>query len=63
MTTAHSIMQAIAYVSLGIFSTVSMFGHLTLTGITGAALIKFLVRVLGFLCCVWLILELLKVQY
>jgi hypothetical protein len=63
MTTAHFIMQAIAYVSLGIFSTVSMFGHLTLTGVPGAAVIKFLVRVLGFLGCVWLILELLKVQY
>jgi hypothetical protein len=62
MTTAHFIMQVIAFITLGLSSMFWMFVKVTFTG-PAAILIKPLIRLMGFLGAVWLILEILKVQY
>lgn len=63
MTTAHFIMQTIAFITLGLSSMFWMFAKITLDGVPGGFILKALIRLFGFLGAIWLVLELLKINY
>lgn len=56
-------MQIIAYITLALSSMFWMFAKLTFTRVPFAIVLKTLIRALGFLSAIWLVLELLKIQY